>query len=68
MLQSIIIPKKNFSKQEAIHWIINHNHHIYKIDETDNFYRFRQREPRAHGKYYTIKLKNGIEMINEINI
>jgi hypothetical protein len=67
MLQSIIIPKSKFTKREAIDWIRKHNHHIYKIDITDKFYRFRQREPRAHGKYYTVSLPNGIEMLYEIN-
>jgi len=67
MLQSIIVPKKKFSKNEAISWAIDHGHHVYKIDETERFWRLRQREPRAHGKYYTVTLPNGIEMINETN-
>ena len=67
MLQSIIVPKNKFSKKEAIEWVINHKFHIYKIDTTDRFYRFRQKEPRPHGQYYTISLKNGIELIHEKN-
>jgi len=67
MLQSIIVPKNKFTKRSAIDWIVKHKYHIYKIDITDKFYRFRQRQPRAHGKYYTVSLPNGIEMIYETN-
>lgn len=68
MLQSIIIPKSKFTKREAIQWMINHKYHVYKIDVTDRFYRFRQREPRSHGNYYTVSLPNGIELIYEKNL
>jgi len=68
MLQSIIVPKNKFTKRSAIDWIVRHKYHIYKIDETKNFWRIRQKDPKSHGQYYTIKLNNGIELVYEKNI
>jgi hypothetical protein len=64
MLQTILIPKKHFSLPGAIKWLIDHNYSHCKVDTTDKFYRFRQREPQG-GHYYTITLANGIELVNE---
>ena len=68
MLQSVIFNKSNFTKKEAINWAISHKHHVYKVDETKNFWRIRQKDPKSHGQYYTIKLNNGIELVYEKTI
>jgi hypothetical protein len=65
MLQTILFPRNHFTKMEAIQWAINHGYHAYKTDVTTNFIRIRQEEPRSHGNYYTVKLKNGIELVFE---
>jgi len=62
MLQTIIFPKKHFTKQDAFLWLMNHGHKFTDIDITDNFYRFRQQTPRK-GRYYTKTLPNHIELV-----
>ena len=65
MLQTILFPKKSFTSTEAINWAKNHNYTVHKIDITDNFIRIRQKEPFPHGEYYTVRLKNGIQLVYE---
>lgn len=64
MLQTILIPKDKYSLAEAIFWLRSHNYPHPKVDITDKFYRFRQHTPEAHSKYYTMSLRNGIEMVH----
>lgn len=61
-LQTIIFPKESWTKQSAIHWLMEHGHKFSDIDTTSNFFRFRQQTPRR-GSYYTITLPNHIELI-----
>jgi hypothetical protein len=65
MLQTILFPRKIFTLPEAILWLTTHNHRHSKVDITQNFLRFRQMQPSSHGNYYTVTLKNGIEMVYE---
>ena len=62
-VQSVIIPKSKFTKQQAKKWIIDNNFKLKKIDITPNFYRFRQRLPQKNRQYFTVRLTNGIELI-----
>jgi hypothetical protein len=62
MLQTILFPKAHFTKQQAIFWLLGHHYHSHKIDDTTNFYRFRQANPRQ-GKYYTTTLPNHVELV-----
>lgn len=67
-IQSIIFKKSIWSINECINWLINNNKKYKKIDETKNFYRFRQINPETLIKQgYTIprtkKLNDGIELI-----
>ena len=62
MLQTILVPKKYFTKNEAISWIKD-NYKFNKMDEKDNFYRFRQSYPIKNMKFYTKKLPNNIELV-----
>lgn len=64
MLQTILIPKRYFSKQEAIDWI-KHHYELKKIDETDKFYRFRQNKPDANLKFYSKILDNGVVLVHQ---
>ena len=50
-VQSILFDKDIMSISDAIEWLIKHNFKIKKIDETENYYRFRQRNPDARKKY-----------------
>lgn len=65
ILQTILVPR-TFTSAQANKWIRDHGyktHHRGKsVDITDNYYRYRQSDPR-HGRYFTVTLSNGIEMI-----
>ena len=63
MIQSILFPKNLYTLQSAKKWLRNHKKKILKVDETDHFYRFRQRNPRSGDRYYTKKIDGGIELI-----
>jgi len=61
-VQSVLIPKKKFSKKEAIKYIIKH-FQFKKIDEKTNYYRFRQHKPKKHAHYFSKRLKNGVILV-----
>ena len=68
ILQSVLIPKILFNLDDAIKWIDNHHFELKKIDETINFYRFRQINPQyieklGYTNYKIKKLNNGIELV-----
>lgn len=65
MIQTILFPRKSFTIPEAIQWLDSHKYNHHKIDKTSNFYRFRQVNPTSHSNYYTITLKNGVELVYE---
>jgi len=66
IIQSVLVPKSNFSKSEAIKYIKKH-FKFKKIDENQrkNFYSFRQFNPTKGSNYSTKILKNGIELVLE---
>ena len=70
IIQSVIINKNKLDLPHAINWVIHHNHKVYKIDETENEYRFRQKNPQSieklgYTKYRTLTIdpKNDIKYI-----
>jgi hypothetical protein len=65
VLQTILVPKSNYTEKEAIKWIEQNKYKLLKIDETTNFYRFRQTIPGKNVKYYTKTLPNGIKLVFE---
>jgi hypothetical protein len=68
-VQSVVIPKKNFSLSQAKKWIKDNNYKLTfygkPVDLTVGFYRFRQMAPSNFDKktYKTKVLKNGILLI-----
>lgn len=64
-IQSIIFDKKKYSKAKAIYYLKMKGHKYNKIDETQNYYRFRQVTPiYSQGvKYMTLDMKPGIKYI-----
>jgi len=66
IIQSVLVPKNKFSKEEAINYIKKH-FKFKKIDENQrkNFYSFRQFNPTQGSSYSTKKLKNGVELVFE---
>jgi hypothetical protein len=65
-IQSVLVPKSKFSKEEAVKYIKQHFEYK-KIDSTQrpNFYSFRQIAPTKNSKYFTKILDNGIELVFE---
>lgn len=64
VIQSILFDKKIWTVARAVAWLHNNTYKVKKVDETLNFYRFRQRTPRADGHYYTVVgPKAGIEIV-----
>lgn len=62
-LQTIIIPKSEFTQSQAIRWLANHGYNFNKIDVKPNTYRFRQTEPLAGVSYYSVELPNGVILV-----
>ena len=51
---------------EAVAWVASHKHSHDKVDVGPGYYRFRQHAPVHHGRYYTVTLKNGVEMVYNV--
>lgn len=68
-VQSVIIPKDRFTKRQARAWIAQHGFVDPGIDETADYYRFRQMDPdRQHFKYRTIPLgHSGVQAIVRVS-
>ena len=69
IVQSVIFDSKKWSIIDAANWLLNNDYQVIKIDQPDQFIRFRQVNPKdlkKHGytNYRTKKLgKSGIELI-----
>jgi HK97 family phage prohead protease len=63
-VQSIIVSKEKFTKEEAIKWITEHNYSA-EVDETDSSFRFRQRDPNEFDaqSFKTINFTDGIDAV-----
>ena len=63
-LQSVLMPKNKFNKKEANVWIKKNNYINKKVDETKNYYRYRQvPPPKDKVKYYFVNLPNGVKFV-----
>jgi len=63
-LQSIIFNKKQFTEQDAKHWLQTHKYKIGKVDTKTDYYRFRQISPsyinkQGYNKYYKKNVYSG---------
>jgi hypothetical protein len=69
VVQSVILPKSDFTEDQAIEWIKKHDYKYKKIDAPAEFYRFRQINPKKlkGKKFRNIKLPNGVELIMAYN-
>jgi hypothetical protein len=74
-MHSVNFPKIGFTLKQSHKWLLKHNFKIpKKVDETINFYRYRQRLPDKRYTYTTKVLPNGVELVlmwkkpNNINI
>ena len=64
-IQSVLIPKKNFTFQKAKKYIKDNNYIFKKVDIAPNFFRFRQLEPELfdNKSYITKTLDNGVLLV-----
>jgi len=68
-IQSVIFNKNKWSPLNASNWLLNNNFKVVKIDETNNFLRFRQLSPmvlrqKGYTHYYNKKIGDGsIELV-----
>lgn len=65
-VQSVLFEKKHFTLNKALAWMEKNDFKINKIDETKDYYRFRQVTPPKFGfRFYTFPLKTvqGVKLI-----
>jgi hypothetical protein len=63
-LHAVNFPKTGFTLEESHKWLMDHDYKIPdKVDETINFYRYRQRRPDKRYTYTTEILPNGVELV-----
>jgi hypothetical protein len=62
-VQTVLIPRQDFTLQEAYDWLEDHHFGHRKVDITDDYFRFRQIQPIHGGRYVTKTLPNGIEIV-----
>ena len=51
IVQSVILKKDKFTKDEAFAWVKKHGYKHDKVDETHHYYRFRQIDPNILHHY-----------------
>jgi len=65
-VQSVILPKKKFTKLQAKKWIKDNGYkesfYKKKVDITKEYYRYRQKAPK-YKKYRNKKLSNGVILV-----
>lgn len=61
-IQTLIFSKDKFSKAEAVKWAKEHDHKT-EVDETEDSYRLRQRDPDTMTGMKTITLTDGIKAV-----
>ncbi|MFA6569919.1 MAG: hypothetical protein WCT77_01645 [Bacteroidota bacterium] len=64
-IQTVLIDKNNFRLSGARKWLKEHDFKYKGVDETDNYYRFRQIEPSEFNKdsFRTIELTDGVKAV-----
>ncbi len=65
VVQSILFDKEKFTIEEAREWLKKHKYKDNGYDETDKYYRFRQRDPEDFIKdsFRTIQISDGIKFV-----
>lgn len=64
-VQSVIFKKNKMNPRQCVDWLYEHGFKFNKIDEKENYYRFRQTNPNKYTHYTTkeIDKKKGIKLI-----
>jgi len=67
ILQSILLNKNRFSLKQAVQYLYLHGiREIKKVDETDDWYRFRQVNPEMLKERGYTKFRNKVIIPNEV--
>jgi len=62
-VQTVLVPRHQFTLQEAFDWMEDHHFGHRKVDITEDYFRFRQMTPMKGGRYVTKTLPNGVEIV-----
>lgn len=62
-IQSVLFNKKYYTLKNSRKWLKHNDLKYDDLDITDNFYRFRQMNPKKNKKYYTFHVTTGIMYI-----
>lgn len=58
-IQSVLFNKDTYTLKTALNYLKKHNLKYNKVDETQNYYRFRQFDP-PKGNYFMKTIKKGL--------
>ena len=65
--QSVLLPKDEFTLAEARAWAKDHDYRTKfrgkGVDETEDFYRFRQHDPGRYRGFRTLPIGRGIRLV-----
>lgn len=62
-VQSLVFDKKKFSESSAKSWASSNGFSSSGVDETENSYRIRQKDPGRYKTFRTIELKPGVKAV-----
>ena len=67
IVQSVLFDKNINSIDDCYDWLVEHNLKHYKVDETKNYFRWRQVNPKKNSAYRikTIDEKKQIKFVME---
>lgn len=63
IIQSVLINNKKYNFREALKKLMDRGFKYKKVDKTENYFRFRQIEPKKGNKYRIIEAGEGIKYI-----
>lgn len=63
-VQSVIFPRSVFDPKKARKWLKDHHlKNIKRVHVTEDYLRYRMREPDPKGNYITVEIEQGIKLI-----
>ena len=62
-VQSVLFNKKKYTLSRAKAWLKKNGYTSVKVDETDEYYRFRQHDPSKYDHFATGEWKDGLKVI-----
>ena len=62
-VQSVLFNKHFWTQEQARKYLKRHHYMDNGVDETTNFFRYRQFDPPKDSRYYIKTLKHGVELV-----